>query len=263
MDKSKKYLLAIDDEPVILEAIKRVAGSEGWEVATAADATQGFNLATKNAYDLCLCDIKLPDMDGFQFLEKLNEIHNPLPVIMITGCATVENAVKSLDFGAIDYLPKPFTADELLSSLYRGFRYVEATKKTQNAKSNTNSLIVPCPSQYKSLGYASWCFVDRDGSVKIGVSFLFLKIIGAIIKINLLPLESEIKQGFSCAEIEAENGLIHPVITPLSGQIIRINDQLTSDPLIVEKDPYFQGWLYIIVPQNLNYEINHLMVCNQ
>jgi len=117
--------------------------------------------------------------------------------------------------------------------------------------------------QYKSFGYASWCFVDSDGSVKIGVSFLLLRIIGAIVKINLLPLESEIKQGFTCAEIETESGLIHPVIAPLSGQIVRRNDQLVSDPIVAEKDPYFQGWLYIIVPQDLNYEIKHLTVCNQ
>ena len=258
----KKQLLAIDDEQVILGAIQRVAGSEGWQVTTAPDATQGLDLALKNQYDLCLCDIKLPDMDGFEFLEKLNKANSTLPVIMTTGYATVENAVRSLDLGAIDYLPKPFTADELISALYRGYRYVQI-EESAHKKSDPNSIIVPCPSQYKRLGYASWCFIDLDGSVKIGVSFLFLKIIGSLRAVNLLPLESEINQGFPCAEIEAENGLLHPAITPLSGQIIRVNENLQNDPSILEKDPYFAGWLYIIVPHNLNYEINHLTVCNQ
>ncbi|WP_456407296.1 response regulator [Caldithrix abyssi] len=258
-----KQLLAIDDEPVILDAIKRVAGSEGWQVTTTSDARKGLELALKHNYDLCLCDIKLPDMDGFEFLQQLSQAGSPLPVIMITGYATVENAVKSLDLGAIDYLPKPFTADELLSALYRGDRYVQVIKEYQEQQSNPCSLIVPCPPQCRKLGYSSWCFIDHDGSVKVGLTFLFLKIIGSIRKINLLPLESEINQGFSCAEIEAENGLLHPVITPLSGQIIRRNEEVAQNPLIIEKDPYFKGWLYIIVPQNLNYEINHLMVCNQ
>jgi len=262
MSKEDKHLLAIDDEQVILDAVKRVAGSEGWQVSTAADAHQGLDLAMKNEYDLCLCDIKLPDMDGFEFLEHLNRTNSPLPVIMTTGYATVENAVKSLDLGAIDYLPKPFTADELLSALYRGFRYVQIQQQ-QQSKPDPNSLIVPCPSQYKKLGYASWCFMDLDGSVKIGLSFLFLKIIGVIKKINLLPMESEINQGFSCAEVEAKNGLVHPVVSPLSGQIIQRNENLIENPEILEKDPYFEGWLYVIVPHNLNYEINHLTFCCQ
>ncbi len=259
----KKHLLAIDDEPVILEAIQRVAGSENWQVTTAPDASKGLELALKQTYDLCLCDIKLPDMDGFEFLQRLNQAGSPLPVIMTTGYATVENAVKSLDLGAIDYLPKPFTADELLSALFRGYQYVQLMRQQQKQHTSLSSLIVPCPPQYKKLGYASWCFIDLDGSVKIGVSFLFLKIIGNIQKIHALPLESEINQGFSCAEIEAENGLIHPVITPLSGQIIRLNEAVVQNPVIMEKDPYFEGWLYIIVPQNLNYELKHLTVCNQ
>ena len=259
----KKHLLAIDDEQVILDAIQRVAGSEDWQVTTALDASQGLDLAFKNQYDLCLCDIKLPDMDGFEFLTKLNKANCQLPVIMTTGYATVENAVKSLDLGAIDYLPKPFTADELISTLYRGYRYAQIRQQLQNKNNDPDSIIVPCPSQYKKLGYASWCFIDLDGSVKIGLTFLFIKIIGSIRSINFLPLEREIHQGFSCAEIVSENGLLHPVIAPLSGQIIRLNQEVANDSLLLEKDPYFKGWLYIIVPQNLNYEINHLTICSQ
>ncbi|HHE55900.1 MAG TPA: hypothetical protein ENL21_08965, partial [Caldithrix abyssi] len=68
---------------------------------------------------------------------------------------------------------------------------------------------------------------------------------------------------FSCAEVEAKNGLVHPVVSPLSGQIIQRNENLIENPEILEKDPYFEGWLYVIVPHNLNYEINHLTFCCQ
>ncbi len=262
MENKSRNLLTIDDENVILEAVKRVGTAEGWKVDTATDATQGFQMVQKNSYDLCLCDIMLPDMDGFQFLEKLRESEIDLPVIMTTGFATIENAVKSLDMGAIDYLPKPFTVDEVLSTLYRGFRFVDLKKRQIETDSDVNSIIVPCPLQYKHLGFQSWINIDYDGSVKIGATDLFLKIINSIKTVNLLPLEAEILQGFSCAEFEAGDELIHQLMAPMSGQIIRVNEKIKEDPSQLEKDPYFNGWLYIIVPKNLNYELKYLSGCH-
>ncbi len=262
MEEKTRKLLAIDDENVILEAVKRVGTAEGWQVDTATDATQGFHKVQKNTYDLCLCDIMLPDMDGFQFLEKLREEQIDLSVIMTTGFATIENAVKSLDMGAIDYLPKPFTVDEILSTLYRGFRYVDLKRRHKETDFDINSIIVPCPTQYRHLGFQSWMNLDYDGSVKIGATDLFLKIINSIKTINLLPMEAEILQGFSCAEFGAQDELVHQLMAPLSGQIIRVNEKLKDDPSQLEKDPYFEGWLYVIVPKNLNYELKYLSSCH-
>ncbi len=262
MEEKNRKLLAIDDENVILEAVKRVGTVEGWQVDTVTDATQGLRLAQKNQYDLCLCDIMLPDMDGFQFLEKLQELNIDLSVIMTTGFATIENAVKSLDMGAIDYLPKPFTVDEILSTLYRGFRFVDLKRLHQKPDSDIESIIVPCPSQYRHLGFQSWLVLQYDGSVKVGATDLFLKIINGINNINLLPMEAEILQGFSCAEFETEDELIHQLMAPMSGQIIRVNEKLKNDPAQLEKDPYFEGWLYILVPKNLNYELKYLSSCH-
>ncbi len=263
MNERQKHLLVIDDEPVILDAVKKIGTAEGWRVDTAGDATSGLQLVQKHVYDLCLCDIKLPDLDGFGFLEELRRMNIDLPVIMTTGYATVENAVRSLELGAIDYLPKPFTVDEVLSALYRGFRYVELTSNLSGTKSGIDSMIVPCPIQYRRLGYGSWCFIENDGSVKIGVSDLFLKIVDPIRSLRLQSVDSEITQGFSCAEIEASDELVHTVMAPLSGQIISINQKLEQDMSLIEKDPYFEGWLYTIIPKNLNYEFKYLTACNQ
>jgi CheY-like chemotaxis protein len=262
MEKQLRTLLAIDDEPVILDAIQRVCSAEGWHVDTVTGATEGLELARKKSYDLCLCDIMLPDMDGFQFLEKLHESGIDLAVIMTTGFATIENAVKSLDMGAIDYLPKPFTADEVLSALYRGFRYVDLKRRHEENTAQVDSIIVPCPTQYRHLGYQSWMHLDFDGSVKVGATYLFLAVIGSVKSIKLQPLEAEIIQGFSCAEFEAEDELIHQLMAPISGQIIRINEQLKDEPSILEKDPYFEGWLYVVVPKDLNYELKYVSGCH-
>lgn len=261
MEQKPRRLLAIDDESVILDAVKRVCQSEGWHVDTASDARDGLQKAQKNPYELCLCDIMLPDMDGFEFLEKLRDLNIDMAVIMTTGFATVENAVKSLDKGAIDYLPKPFTVDEILSALYRGFRYVDIIKKQNDAKDELSSLIVPCPTQYRLLGYGSWFSLEYDGSVKIGATDLFMKVTNPIKKITLQPLDAEIVQGFSCAELEAEDELIHQLMAPVSGQIIKVNDELKENPSLPEKDPYFAGWFYVIIPKNLDYEMKFLSAC--
>ena len=259
--KTTRRLLAIDDEAVILEAVKRVCTAEGWHVDVAPDALQGLQMVRKSPYDLCLCDIKLPDLDGFEFLDKLREMNSNLAVIMTTGFATVENAVKSLDKGAIDYLPKPFTVDEILSTLYRGFRYVKLIAKQNDPETELNALIVPCPTKYRLLGYGSWLFIEYDGSVKIGATDLFVKVTSPIKSISFEPLEAEIIQGFSSAELESEDELVHQLMAPISGQIIKVNDKLKENPSLLEKDPYFDGWFYVIIPKNLNYEMKYLSVC--
>ena len=84
-----------------------------------SDAAKAINNADN---DLIICDIMLPDIDGFEFLEKLHSMEIKTPVIITTGFSTVENAVKSLYSGAIDFLPKPFTFDELISNIKRGLK---------------------------------------------------------------------------------------------------------------------------------------------
>jgi glycine cleavage system H protein len=96
----------------------------------------------------------------------------------------------------------------------------------------------------------------------VGATYLFLAVIGSVKSIKLQPLEAEIIQGFSCAEFEAEDELIHQLMAPISGQIIRINEQLKDEPSILEKDPYFEGWLYVVVPKDLNYELKYVSGCH-
>ncbi len=119
MNKKAKILL-IDDEQVILDAVSKIASLERWEVDTVLNVQDGLNKLSSNKYELILSDIMMPDKDGFQLLEALYSKQINIPVIMITGFSTVENAVKSLYNGAIDFIPKPFTYEEITSSICRG-----------------------------------------------------------------------------------------------------------------------------------------------
>jgi glycine cleavage system H lipoate-binding protein len=206
-----------------------------------------------------LCDIMMPQMDGFQLLEIARKRAPGMPVIMATGYSTVENAVRSLREGAIDFVPKPFTVDELLSAVGRGLRYRRIAEAIQSAATGTadpSLLIVPCPPKYQRLGYASWVVLEDGGTALVGLTHLFIRVMESIEHLELLAVSSEIAQGNACAQIRTSDGLSHSVLAPVSGRIIEVNAGATPDA--IEKDPYFSGWLYRCIPSDVDYEMPQL-----
>jgi glycine cleavage system H lipoate-binding protein len=202
----------------------------------------------------------LPEIDGFKFLELLNQKGINIPVIMTTGYSTMENAVKSLHKGAIDFIPKPFTADELCSAINRGLKYIEI-KDSEKDKSKEDISFVPCPPKYYRLGYSTWICKDKSGAVLLGTTDLFLKTIQSVKSIELLNAEEEVVQGSYCATLISDDAIHHPVLAPLSGRIIDYNSQIPVQPSLLEKDPYFDGWLYRIIPSDFEYEMKNLVSC--
>lgn len=265
--KDTKKILAIDDEKVILDSIVKLCGMEGWKVDTALDANLGLKKVSHEQYDLIVSDIMMPQIDGFEFLDQLRRKKIKTPVIITTGFSTVENAVKSLFNGAIDFLPKPFTYDELISGVSRGLNYSELMKQEQDYNfdrdlSSSTISYIPCPPKYKRLGYSSWSFLEDDGSVKIGISDLFLRTIGTMVSVELFNLEDEIIQGNTCYQVKTDDQLVHNVLAPISGRILDRNEKVLENITLVEKDPYFKGWIYRIIPGNLDYESKFLAPCS-
>lgn len=263
---SKSYdILVIDDEQVVSDAVLKICSSEGFKVDRSATAEEGLDKIKTNNYKLIICDIMLPEKDGFAILEELNLNKINTPIIMTTGFSTVENAVRSLNNGAIDFIPKPFTADELINPIYRGFKYMEIQNqisKTSFDKNDTSIIYVPCPAKYYRLGYGAWVSVEHSGSVLIGLTDLFLKTIDNFNNIELQKEEEEIIQGTSCGQILTEDNKFHNILSPISGRIIEVNNKIIQEKSIIEKDPYFDGWLYRIIPSDLEYELKHLIPCS-
>ncbi len=258
-------ILIIDDEQVVIDAVTKNCSAEGYKVDASIDAGDALFKIQKNIYKLLICDIMMPDIDGFQFLDEVIKKNILSPVIMTTGYSTVENAVKSLYKGAIDFIPKPFTADELLTSISRGFKYLEIQKSVfshSNERNDSSIIYVPCPAKYYRLGYSSWTSLEHTGSVKIGVTDLYLKVIESITDIEFLKIDDEIVQGNSCALVKTKDDLIHSILSPVSGRIIEKNEKLLSNTSLVEKDPYFNGWFYRIIPSDSEYELKHLTPCS-
>lgn len=250
-------ILIVDDEQVIIDSITKLCAAEGLRMDSALDGSVGLKKLRQNTYSVVICDIMMPDLNGFQFLNELRSQNIPTPIIMTTGYSTVENAVKSLNSGAIDYLAKPFTVEELLSTVHRGLNY-QRIMNLQLDKSQESIPYALSPAAYYQLGFSTWAFVEEDGSLKIGVTDLFLKTINKIIAVEMFDLEQELVQGNACAHFETDDHLIHNILSPISGKIIGRNEMILKDYRLIEKDPYLKGWIYTIIPSDLEYELKSL-----
>ena len=249
---SQHDILIIEDEPSVARAVEMVCDEEGMSVTSVDNAAEALKILENTEFRLALCDIMMQGMDGFQFLEALENRELHVPVVMMTGYSTMENAVKSLSMGAVDYIPKPFTADELLTVIQRSLRSGNLREKAYAAKFGRDRTMsfVPCPTGHYRLGYVSWVMMEDEGTAKIGVSDLFLKSVEGIRKFELSEVGDQLVQGVPCAVATANDGNKHGIMCPMGGKVLEVNEEALSDPLLVEKDPFFRGWLYRILPSN-------------
>jgi two-component system response regulator MprA len=110
-------VLIIEDEAQITRLIELELKYEGYDVITATDGAEGLKSIQQNNPDLVLLDCMLPNMSGEEVCQKVRETENPTPIIMITAKDGIEDKVKGLDYGADDYLVKPFATEELLARI--------------------------------------------------------------------------------------------------------------------------------------------------
>ncbi|MDQ7782497.1 MAG: response regulator [Desulfomonilaceae bacterium] len=112
--KPKATILVIDDEQIVHESVRRILEEEGYRVDGALRVDQALDMLAKESYDLVLTDLMMPDRSGMEAVEAVARDQPDCGVVMFTGFATVDTAVESMKLGALDYLPKPFTPEELV-----------------------------------------------------------------------------------------------------------------------------------------------------
>jgi DNA-binding NtrC family response regulator len=124
-------LLVVDDEPLIRDTLVEFLSQEGLQVTACASAEAALELAAAQRFDVALCDVQLPGMDGIALLERLRKLSPETFVVMITAFATVENAVEAFQRGAHDYLMKPILLDEVLSKIRRLLAFRDLYQENQ------------------------------------------------------------------------------------------------------------------------------------
>jgi len=131
MPAKKTTIVTADDDPQLLRLIARNLEFEGYEVLTASDGQQALEQIERSSPNLILLDVMMPRMDGFTVCQKVREF-STVPIIIVTARGQDQDKVKGLDFGADDYLTKPFSVDELLAR-------VRAVLRRSQFSSNENS----------------------------------------------------------------------------------------------------------------------------
>ncbi len=127
-------ILVIDDEKSIRNTLKEILEYEGHEVQDAGDGVEGLKKFESEKFDLVLCDIKMPKMDGLELLEKAMELQNDTPVIMISGHGTIETAVEAIKKGAYDFISKPLDLNRMLITLRNALDRSSLVKETKVLK---------------------------------------------------------------------------------------------------------------------------------
>lgn len=127
-------ILIIDDERSIRNVLKDILTNEGFKVDEAGDGEEGLKKFQSNSYDLVLCDIKMPKLDGLEFLDSVTQSNSEVPVIMISGHGNIETAVDAVKKGAFDYIAKPPDLNRLLITIRNALDKNNLVKETKVLK---------------------------------------------------------------------------------------------------------------------------------
>ncbi len=131
-------ILVIDDQESIRRTLKEILEYENFEVTVVNDGQQGLDMIEKQKFDVILCDIKMPKVDGIEFLETIQKKDDTTPVIMISGHGDIDTAVESIKKGAYDYIGKPIDLNRLLVTLRNAVERKSLQLETKQLKRKVN-----------------------------------------------------------------------------------------------------------------------------
>jgi DNA-binding NtrC family response regulator len=141
MPVTAPILLVVDDEANICRSIEKILAKLGIRVRSAFNGEEALRLLASEPFDAVLTDLKMSRMGGMEVLRKAKEMHPGMPVIVMTGYASVSSAVEVMKLGAVDYLPKPFTPDEI-RAVVRQALYGGSFGEVPNAEGSTPHVTV-------------------------------------------------------------------------------------------------------------------------
>jgi len=136
MEKKQKRILLVDDEANVRTVFSDVLRKESYTVKGVKDGPEAIKAIDEETFDLALVDLRMPKMDGIKVLENIKKTKPEIPVIIYTGYGSITTAVEAMRKGAFDYLNKPFSPEELKSSI----------RKALEGARGQNSILSPLPS---------------------------------------------------------------------------------------------------------------------
>lgn len=265
----KARILCVDDEAVILDSFRKILVLDGYCVDTVETGKEALGLIQNHSYDFLFTDLKMPEMDGVEVTKSVKHLRPDIDVVIITGYASVETAVECMKFGAMDYVQKPFTEDELLNFTKKAFikredrikkmlkPRVHITHITETAETKTPKFSIP-GGVFISEGHC-WANINENGMVKVGIDDFAKKVIGKIDAIEFPNLGLNIKKGQPLFTVKQEKRSV-TFNSPVSGNVKEINKPLVTDLKSFEFSSYEDNWICQIDAEELDNEIPQLKI---
>ncbi len=269
LDNPKARILAVDDEEIILSSFRKILVLAGYSIDTVEKGSEALGLIRKNDYDFIFTDLKMPEMDGVELTKAAKHLRPDIDIIVITGYASIETAVETVKFGAMAYVEKPFTEDELLGFLKKALIKRQATLEKQMR--HKVRLIKPGTHESKSKfelnvpagvfisPQHAWAKIELNGMVRIGPDDLIRKIFERVDLVNLPETGKTIGKGETLFSIQYGDYSLK-IPSPLSGKITTVNTEHAEHPEWLAIKPFELSWMCGIEPSNLAKELPDLRI---
>jgi FixJ family two-component response regulator/glycine cleavage system H lipoate-binding protein len=236
-------ILCVDDEEIILDSLRKILVLDGYSIDTVETGQEALGLVQTRDYDFVFTDLKMPAMSGTDVAKSVKHLRPDVDVVIITGYATVESAVECMKHGAMDYIEKPFTEDELRSfvrqALIRRRDRIEKQLKprvhvigpAETEQAITREFSIP-GGVLISAGHC-WASLADDGTAKIGVDDFARKLLGRVDAIALPEVGRNVKAGHALFSVSQGNrhAQFH---APLSGKVLKVNQGAAERPRDVQ-----------------------------
>lgn len=269
VEHPKARILCVDDEEVILDSFRKILVLDGYSVDTVMIGQEALGLVQSHHYDFVFTDLKMPEMSGEDVAKSVKHLRPDIDVIIITGYATVESAVECMKYGAMDYIQKPFTENELLDMtkkfLIRRNDRIQTELKPRvhvthlpSAEGLLNSEFAIPGGVFISEGH-TWASMEEDGTVKIGLDDFAKKFIGRIDDIEAPNLGMTIKKGQPLFYVKQGYRTI-PFNAPVSGRVAKVNSALKRDLKALDMTPYGENWVCTVDAENLDSDLPTLKI---
>jgi len=259
-------ILAVDDEAIVLDSFRKILVASGYAIDTVENGREALGLVQKNKYDFVFTDLKMPEMDGLDVVKGVKHYSPESDVIVITGYATIESAVNAMKYGAVDYVQKPFTEDELVDFTRKCL--IRRQDRLHKRLSTTVRVVTTDRPPAHEFGLPGgvfispghvWANVTVPGMVRLGLDDFARKMIGHIDAIELPAKGAMIKKGERLFSVR-QGGRVAILYAPVSGMVQDLNADLPQHLHWLESHPYEKGWVCSMKPEHLADELGYLTI---
>ena len=269
LDNPRARILAVDDEKIVLDSLRKMLALGGYSIDTVENGPEALGLISRRDYDFVFTDLKMPGMDGVEVTRAVKHLRPDIDVIVVTGYGTIETAVETVQVGAMDYVQKPFTEDELL--LFVRNALIKRQDRLEKEARHTIRPLRPGISEGKSRfelnvpagAFVSpqhaWARIELNGAVRVGLDDLIRKIFAKIDGVKLPQTGRKIKRGEPLFSISYD-GYTLEIPSPISGQVLSVNTEHAEHPEWLSIKPFELSWMCRIEPSNLAVELSGLRI---